>query len=88
MIHYVYTDTSGNTQFVVERQYKDETNKEKDFFHSKWKDKINNYERWIAKSMPQPRCIYNLRDISQTRTSANIVVVEGEKAAEAYKKKD
>ena len=27
--HYVYTDKSGNTQLVVERQYKDETNKEK-----------------------------------------------------------
>jgi hypothetical protein len=86
--HYVYTDKSGNTQFVVERQYKDETNKEKRFFqHSKWKDKINNYERWMSRGMPEPRCIYNLRDISQTRTSANIVVVEGEKAAEAYKRK-
>lgn len=83
--HYIYTDKDGNTEFVIERKYEDETRQEKYFVpHSKWKNKIDSSTRWISKSMPQPRTIYNLPTLYNTKQTS-VVVVEGEKAADAYK---
>jgi hypothetical protein len=49
--HYIYTDEEGNTAFVVERQYTDETRQEKRFFpYTKWKNKIDNSTRWQSKA--------------------------------------
>ena len=45
--HYTYTDEEGNTAFVVERQYTDETKQEKKFIsHSKWENKIDGSTKW------------------------------------------
>ena len=85
--HYTYTDEEGNTTFIVERQYTDETRQEKRFFpHTKWKNKIDNSTRWQSKAMPEPRTIYNLSGLNKSRSS-NLVICEGEKAADAYIKK-
>lgn len=83
--HYVYTDEEGNTAFVVERQYSDESRQEKKFIpYSKWKNKIDSSTRWISKHMAtEGRTIYNLESLSKTREST-VLVVEGEKAADSY----
>jgi len=84
--HYRYTDTEGNTAFVVERQYTDETRQEKRFFpYTKWKNKIDNSSKWQSRAMPEPRTIYNLERLSNARQSS-VVICEGEKAADAYVK--
>ena len=87
--HYIYTDKEGNTAFVVERQYTDESKQEKKFIpYSKWKNKIDGSTRWISKHMSQEnRTIYNLEKLSKSREST-VVVVEGEKAADAYIKQN
>ena len=83
--HYIYTDKEGNTAFVIERQYTDESKQEKKFIsHSKWKNKIDGSTRWQSKHMASTgRTIYNLEGLSKAREST-VVVVEGEKAADAY----
>ncbi len=83
--HYTYTDEEGNTAFVVERQYTDETKQEKKFIsHSKWENKIDGSTKWISKHMASTgRTIYNLEGLSKAR-QPTVVVVEGEKAADAY----
>ena len=82
--HYIYTDEEGHTAFVVERQYKDETRQEKNFFpYTKCKNKIDSSTRWISKAMPEPRTIYNLPGLSKSK-SQNLIICEGEKAADAY----
>ena len=82
--HYIYTDKEGYTTFVVERQYKDETRQEKNFFpHTKQKNKIDSSTRWQSKAMPEPRTIYNLQKLVNARQSS-VIVCEGEKAADAY----
>ena len=43
--------------------------------------------RWAAQKYPQPRPIYNLRDLYLDRFKQKLVIVEGEKACEAYSKK-
>ena len=59
--HYIYTDELGNTQFVVERKYDDETKQTKTFYpYSKWKNKIDNSTKWQFWAQPIPRTIYNL----------------------------
>ena len=87
--HYRYTDQEGNTAFVVERQYIDETKQEKKFIlHSKWKNVVNGQKKWIAKKAPEPRHIYNLEAIKAANNKVNkVVVVEGEKTARAYAKR-
>ena len=87
--HYIYTDEEGNTKFVVERQYLDESKQEKKFVcYSKWKNKLDSSKRWIAKHMSKDkRTIYNLPKLAKTR-EATVVVVEGEKAAESYIKQN
>jgi len=85
---YIYTDEKGNTEFVVERFYVDETRQEKRFFpNTKWKNKIDNSTRWNKWAMPEPRTIYNLHELSTTKQTT-VVVAEGEKAANSYKGKN
>ena len=81
--HYVYTDEDGHTAFVVERKTKEGGDK---YFtlHSKQRHKGNHSEKWMAKQYPEPRPIYNLYKLATDRTKINLVVVEGEKAANAY----
>ena len=86
--HYRYTDEEGNTAFVVERQYTDETHQEKRFFpHSKWKNKIDNSSKWQSWAMPEPRTIYNLQRLNSAKQTS-VIVCEGEKTADAYIKKN
>ena len=83
-MHYI-TDKEGNTAFVIERPYTDESKQEKKFISlSKWKNKIDGSTRWQSKHMASTgRTIYNLEGLSKAREST-VVVVEGEKAADAY----
>ena len=82
--HYRYTDEEGNTAFLVERQYTDETHQEKRFFpHSKWKNKIDNSSKWQSWAMPEPRTIYNLQRLNSAKQTS-VIVCEGEKTADAY----
>jgi hypothetical protein len=82
--HYRYTDEEGYTAFIVERQYTDETKQEKRFFpHTKWKNKIDNSEKWQSWAMPEPRTIYNLQRLNSAKKTS-IIVCEGEKTADAY----
>jgi hypothetical protein len=82
--HYRYTDEEGYTAFIVERQYTDETKQEKRFFpHTKWKNKIDNSEKWQSWAMPEPRTIYNLQRLNSAKQTS-IIVCEGEKTADAY----
>jgi hypothetical protein len=82
--HYRYTDAEGNTAFLVERQYTDETHQEKRFFpHTKWKNKIDNSEKWQSWAMPEPRTIYNLQRLNSAKQTS-VIVCEGEKTADAY----
>jgi len=87
--HYRYTDQEGNTAFIVEKQYTDDSQQEKKFIlHSKWKNVVNGQQKWIAKKAPEPRHIYNLEAIKAANNKVNkVVVVEGEKAARAYAKR-
>ena len=87
--HYRYTDQEGNTAFIVEKQYTDDSQQEKKFIlHSKWKNVVNGQKKWIAKKAPEPRHIYNLEAIKAANNKVNkVVVVEGEKAARAYAKR-
>ena len=56
--HYRYTDQEGNTAFIVEKQYTDDSQQEKKFIlHSKWKNVVNGQQIWIAKKAPEPRNI-------------------------------
>jgi hypothetical protein len=86
--HYTYTDEEGNTAFIVEKQYTDDSKQEKKFIlHSKWKNVVNSQQKWIAKKAPEPRHIYNLEAITAHNKINKVVVVEGEKVAEAYAKR-
>ena len=83
--HYNYTDEEGNTSFIVEKQYTDSSEQKKKFIlHSKWKNAVNGQQKWIAKKAPEPRLIYNLPTITAHNKINKCVVVEGEKAADAY----
>ena len=81
--HYIYTDESGNTCFVVERKKKDDGSK---YFslHSKKQHKSQGYHKWMEAEYPEPRPIYNLQKLGNDKHKLNLVIVEGEKAAEAY----
>ena len=86
--HYTYTDQEGNTAFVVEKQYTDSSEQKKKFLlYSKWKNAVNGQQKWIAKKAPEPRLIYNLPTITAHNKINKCVVVEGEKAADAYAKR-
>ena len=84
--HYTYTNEDGNTCFVVERKKKSDGSKTFTL-HSKQRHKGNSQTRWAAQKYPQPRPIYNLRDLYLDRFKQKLVIVEGEKACEAYSKK-
>ena len=81
--HYIYTDESGNTCFVVERKKKDDGSK---YFslHSKKQHKSQGYHKWMEAEYPEPRPIYNLQKLGNDKHKLNLVIFEGEKAAEAY----
>jgi len=84
--HYIYTDELGNTQFVVERKYDDETKQTKTFYpYSKWKNKIDNSTKWQFWAQPIPRTIYNLTRLNKAKENS-VIVCEGEKTADAYNK--
>ena len=84
--HYLYTDEKGNTAFVVERRADGETGKKSFLLHSKWKNKVSGQMRWMAKKFPEPRPIYNLPKLNNSKLS-RAVVVEGEKTCIALQMK-
>ena len=82
--HYTYATEDGHTSFIVERKYIDEARKKKQFIlHSKWKNGVDDSQRWIAKAAPEPRVIWNLPKLKVAKTN-RVLVAEGEKAAAHY----
>ena len=65
--HYIYTDESGNTCFVVERKKKDDGSKSF-ALHSKKQHKSQGYHKWMEAEYPEPRPIYNLQRLYQVTT--------------------
>ena len=76
--HYIYTDEMGCTAFVVERQKDEQTGKKSFFLHSKWLHKSNGQKKWICKHYPEPRFIFNLPKLKDSKLS-KVYVTEGEK---------
>ena len=82
--HYTYATEDGHTSFIVERKYTDEAREKKQFIlHSKWKNGVDDSQRWIAKAAPEPRVIWNLPKLKVAKTN-RVLVAEGEKAAAHY----
>ena len=82
--HYTYATEDGHTSFIVERKYTDEAREKKQFIlHSKWKNGVDDSQRWIAKATPEPRVIWNLPKLKVAKTN-RVLVAEGEKAAAHY----
>ena len=86
--HYIYKDQKGLTNFVVERKFsetkKNPNGKKQFYLHSKWENKISGQKRWMARKVSEPRPIYNL-DKLHNSISNELIIVEGEKAADSYK---
>jgi len=73
-----YEDSVGETLFYIARF--DEPGKRKQFVPYCW----SRSGGWINKAYPEPRPLYNLSDLANFPTR-NVMVVEGEKAADAAK---
>lgn len=76
-LYWCYRDESGRPMFYVARY---ETKEGKQFFPWTW-----NGERWQMKGYPAPRPLYGLELLKQSPGKA-VLVVEGEKAADAARK--
>ena len=75
--HYTYATEDGHTSFIVERKYTDEAREKKQFIlHSKWKNGVDDSQRWIAKAAPEPRVIWNLPKLKVAKTN-RVLVAEG-----------
>lgn len=72
-----YRDEAGRPMFYVARY---ETKEGKQFFPWTW-----NGERWVMKGFPAPRPLYGL-DLLKKAPGKAVMVVEGEKAADAARK--
>jgi len=76
--YWKYTDSEGTTLFLVARY--DTKNGEKEIVPWSYTGKT-----WVKKSWPKPRPLYNLHQLSSHPTMP-VLIVEGEKAADAAKK--
>ena len=83
--HWIYSDEEGNTAFVTERRKDEATGKKSFWLHSKWKNKISGQERWMPQHYPEPRYIFNLPKLKNSRIS-KIIVTEGEKTCDAVQR--
>lgn len=84
--HFIYTDETGHTCFVVERKNQEDGGKEFKLY-SKQRHKGNNSQKWVGKKYPDPRPIYKLDQVSLNKAKDILVIVEGEKAANSYAQK-
>lgn len=75
--YWCYRDEDGRPVFYVARY---ETKEGKQFFPWTW-----NGERWVMKGFPAPRPLYGL-ELLKKAPGKPVMVVEGEKAAEAARK--
>ena len=75
--HWAYRDSESRVMFYIARYDKPDG---KSFVPFSW-----NGEKWLKRGWPSPRPLYNL-DIIKARPDDFILIVEGEKCAEAVKK--
>ena len=74
--YYRYTDTNGHVLFLIARY---DTDDGKEFRPFSWRED----GKWVNKAWPAPRPLYNLEGIEEAK---NVLIVEGERAAQAAKK--
>ncbi|MDZ5647155.1 DUF927 domain-containing protein [Nitrospirillum sp. BR 11828] len=75
-----YLDASGNILMVVRRFDRPEGGKK--FEQVTFRRFANDVRRWVPKALPEPRPLYGLANLA-ARPDAPVMVVEGEKTADA-----